>query len=380
MKIAVLAPQLIPTHPAGGQMLKVIRALSLEHDFTVFGRKVDESLAGKVRFHQLPIPIVRPRLLTYLVQFWLYQYIFNRLEIDKNFDIVHSLEASSPVATVVTMQFCGAKALELVGRKVIDAKGARSIYQTLVYQIGSRMERLAVTNPFLKQLICVSKGLAQEIVHYHKPPIAPVIIPNSVDVDRFSKARQYREQTRRQLGLADEQVVGVICSLGDWERKGLGVLVEAVSLLPRGTVKIVVVGGGPLEIYKRRCEQVGLIEDFIFVGFTREVERFYGAADFFIFPTAYEAWPIVALEAAASGLPLLATSVNGLEDFIQDGVNGFFVTREPENVANAIARVIDDPRRLVKMGREAQRRVQAFRVERMVDAYRQLYEEMEAIR
>jgi glycosyltransferase involved in cell wall biosynthesis len=376
VKIAMLTPQLVPNHPGGGQMLKVVQSLAEEHEFTVFGAAMDDSLSGKVQFHKLPIPRMRPLLGTYLAQFWIYGRLFQRRQMHKEFDIVHSLEGSAPLATVVTMHFCGARALDLMRQGILQVRGIRAPYYRLLYKVGGIVERRVVTNPYLERLICVSEGLKREITHYYNAPVEPVVIPNSVRVERFAEAKEYREQVRHQLRLPDEQVVGAICALGDWERKGLSILIEAVALLPRDTVKVIVIGGGPIEVYRKCCEEKGVADDFVFVGFVRDVERFYGAADFFIFPTAYEAWPIVALEAAATGLPLLATRVNGLEDFIEDGVNGFFTDRTPRSVADTIKLAVRDAEQLQIMGQEAQRRVLAFRMESMVDAYRCLYEEL----
>ena len=377
MRIAVLAPQLIPTHPAGGQMLKVVQALASEHEFAVFSRSIDESLRGRVKFQEMPIPILRPRLVTHLVQFLLYGRLFKRLALHERFDVVQAVEGSSPFSTVVTMHFCYEAALALIHQGVLRYIGVRQPYYRLFYGIGGRIERYVVmNNRYLKRLVVVSEGLKREILHYYRPSVEPLVIPNSMDVDRFAHAKRYRELMRRELGLAEDEVIGAICALGDWQRKGLDILIEAVALLPRNLVKILVIGGGPVQTYRRWCEKKGVANAFVFTGFVRDIERFYSAADFFVFPTVYEAWPLVALEAAAAGLPLLTTRVGGLEDFVEDGINGLFIGREPRSIANAIASMIDDQQRLKEMGIEAQRRVQAFRVENMVDAYRQLYNEL----
>jgi glycosyltransferase involved in cell wall biosynthesis len=375
MKIAVLAPQLIPTHPAGGQMLKVVQALASEYEFTVFGRIIDESLQGKVQFYRMPIPI-RPLLATYLAQFWLYGRLFKHLDWEQRFDVVHSIEASSPFATVVTMHYCSAAALTLVRQGVLRYRGIRKPYYRLLYEIMSREEQYVVNNPYLKRLIVVSEGLKREILHHYHPSVEPVVIPNSVDVDRFVYSKQRRELIRREIGSTGNEVIGIICALGDWQRKGLDVLIEAVALLPQNSIKILVVGGGPIQTYRKLCEKRGVVNAFLFTGFVRDVERFYGAGDFFILPTAYETFSLVAIEAAAAGLPLLVTRVNGLEGFVEEGINGFFVQREPRSIANAIIALINNPDKLKHMGIEAQRRAQAFRVENMVDAYRQLYQKM----
>jgi glycosyltransferase involved in cell wall biosynthesis len=59
-------------------------------------------------------------------------------------------------------------------------------------------------------------------------------------------------------------------------------------------------------------------------------------------PTSYEAFPLAVLEAAASGLSVLATNVNGTEEFIRDGVNGFFILRDANDIAAKLLRVVDD--------------------------------------
>jgi len=57
------------------------------------------------------------------------------------------------------------------------------------------------------------------------------------------------------------------------------------------------------------------------------VTEYYAASDIFVFPTAYEAFSLVTLEAVASGLPILATKVNGTEELIIESYNGFFIKR-----------------------------------------------------
>ncbi|MGQ9784817.1 MAG: glycosyltransferase family 4 protein [Armatimonadota bacterium] len=378
MKIAVLAPQLIPSHPAGGQMLKVVRALASEHEFTVFGRSIDESLRGRVHFQKIPVPAGRPLLITYVMQFLFYGQLFKKLALHEKFEVIHSIEGSAPFSTVTTMHYCAeAAALALIRGGVFQHIGIRRPYYELLYRIGLRMERTVVNNPYLKRLVVVSEGLKREILYYYRPSVEPLVIPNSVDVDRFAYARQYREPTRKELGIARDEIVGAICALGNWQRKGLDVLIEAVASLPRNLIKILVIGGGPIQTYRRLCEKKGVSNAFIFTGFVHDVERFYSAADFFVLPTAYEALPIVSLEAAAAGLPLLVTRAGDiLENFVEDGMNGFHIERDPTSIANAISFLVANREKAKAMGAEAQRRAQAFGVARMVDAYRQLYDEI----
>ncbi len=69
----------------------------------------------------------------------------------------------------------------------------------------------------------------------------------------------------------------------------------------------------------------------------RDVQLVYELADAFVLPSSYETFSLVTFEAAASGLPVLATPVSGVRELIEDGRNGFLITREPSVIADAPA-------------------------------------------
>ncbi len=369
-KVAILAPLLVPRHPAGSQMLKVVSGLAEKYDFTVFGQEIDDSLRNKVAFRKISIPVFRPLLIRYMIQFWIYGNLFRQIQMNKHFAIVHSVEASAPFATVITMHFCGAAASALARKEM-----RQGMYRQILYRFGSIIEQKAVTNPYLQRLIVVSDGLKRDIIDHYRPLVHPQVIPNSVDVDRFANARMYRRRAREELEIKQQEVIGVIAALGDWKRKGLDVLIDAISILPQNSVRILVAGGF-VQAYKDLCQRKGVSQSFIFLDFMKNIEKAFAAADFFVFPTVYEAWPLTGLEAAAAGLPLLATKVNGLEEFIENGVNGFFIERSPDSIARAISTIHSNPELRARMGTEAHRKAQLFRVERMIDSYRHLYEEL----
>ena len=90
-----------------------------------------------------------------------------------------------------------------------------------------------------------------------------------------------------------------------------------------------------------------------FVGSVENIASVYACADVFAMPSYYEAFSLATLEAAAAGLPLIVTRVNGTEDLVVDRWNGFFVERSPECVAEALDRVIEDPSLLSALSRQA---------------------------
>ena len=176
---------------------------------------------------------------------------------------------------------------------------------------------------------------------------------------------------RRQHGIPDSAFVLLFVGSG-FERKGLRYLIEAAEMLD-APVTLLVVGKGPAEKYRRMIKK----QRVIFCGPRKEIERYYAAADVFVFPTVYEPFGNVHLEALASGLPVITTRQSGAADILEDGKNGF-VVQGPED-AGAISRRIRalmDSGLLVSMGREARKLAEEFTFARHMRETLQLYSDI----
>ena len=132
------------------------------------------------------------------------------------------------------------------------------------------------------------------------------------------------------------------------ERKGLGTLLDAYSLLRqvRADCQLVVVSDGPLRRgFERRVEEEG-IPDVLFCGFIPEAEKpsYFTAADIYCAPnTGKESFGVILLEAMASGRPVVATAIDGFRQVITDGVEGLLTPpRDEAQMAAALARLLDD--------------------------------------
>ena len=114
----------------------------------------------------------------------------------------------------------------------------------------------------------------------------------------------------------------------------------------------------------------------VFGGFRKDVPVALASADIFLFPSWYEAFSLATIEAAACGLPVVATSINGTEDFIQPGINGDFVRSDPKHIAEVIGPLIADPERRAEMGRNARQLVeQNYTWDRVTLATEEAYQE-----
>ena len=106
------------------------------------------------------------------------------------------------------------------------------------------------------------------------------------------------------------------------------------------------VGGtkGEIRVFQGIAEDVGIADDVRFVGLQQDVRPYLWLADAFLFPTIYEAASKAILQAAAAGLPIIAPRINGIEDVIEHGVNGWFAERTAEGFTEAIRTSLDSRR------------------------------------
>ncbi len=224
--------------------------------------------------------------------------------------------------------------------------------------------------------VCVSEGVAEEM-REHFPDAAEriVAIQNGVDVELFAPG--VREQDalakRAQLGIAPGRLVAVFVG-SEWERKGLEVVVRALASAPDW--ELVVAGGGDRDRYQALARSLGVQDSVHWLGVSRDVQLVYQLADALVFPSSYEAFSLVTLEAAASGVPILATPVNGIGELVRDGESGFVIAQEPEVIADRLQRLAGDPQLRVRMAEAVRRSALAFSWDRMVDRHHELYQRL----
>jgi glycosyltransferase involved in cell wall biosynthesis len=179
--------------------------------------------------------------------------------------------------------------------------------------------------------------------------------------------------------LSDEDIVFVFVALGHFERKGLPLLLEAVEKVDDERVQLLVVGGRPALVnhFRRQANGLGIGDRVRFVGMQTDVRPFLHASDVFVLPSAYEAFPLVALEAAAAGLPLLVTALHGVEEYIRQGRNGYVVERESAAIAEGIATLVAfSQTERATLGHVARQDASRYGLDTFVDAWRTVYSDM----
>jgi glycosyltransferase involved in cell wall biosynthesis len=231
--------------------------------------------------------------------------------------------------------------------------GLRSAKEFVKLAIGLPvllLERLSWWSPTVQKILVVSESTAADVRKRAPTGREIEVLPNSYDETRFHPGvrARYRDSARTMLGLSPAETAFIFVSQGHYERKGFWLALAALSRLRkagRHGLRLIVVGGTPkaLDSLRKRLDvEVADWRQWLFLaGTQREVERYFAAADAFIFPSYYESYALVALEAAAIGLPLLITPFAGSEMTIRDGVNGMLLDYQPERMSAQVARFLD---------------------------------------
>jgi len=137
-------------------------------------------------------------------------------------------------------------------------------------------------------------------------------------------------------------------------------------------------GPGPLARYEQLAADLGIGDRVRFLGFRSDVADVLRAADLVVLPSLDEGLPLALLEAMACAKPVIATPVGGVPEAVIDEVTGVLVPpNEPERLASAVLRVLNDRHLSLRMGNAGRGRVQAqFSVPRLVAAVEALYTEV----
>lgn len=209
----------------------------------------------------------------------------------------------------------------------------------------------------LKLGIAVSEELRSEAIHRLRIEHQKIqFIPNGVDVEQFQPGL-LTSLTSSKLSLPNRYALFV----GKLEaRKGVHYLLQSMKRNPN-LIDVVVAGGGPeFDQLTRMASKLGLSEKVHFLGPVEfnDLREIYSGASFLIVPSLAEGLPLVMLEGMSSGLPVVASKISGMEQVLEDGMNGFLIRPGDVNgLAQAINRLWTDENLTEKMGDNARKKI-----------------------
>ena len=201
---------------------------------------------------------------------------------------------------------------------------------------------------------------------------------DSIDNEKYFKKSpnfiKNKKPLKKALGLQNKKIILYVGQL--IERKGLLYLIEAYQKLRgvRNDICLVVVGSGSMkDKLENICKDRGL-KDVHFMGWVSEEEKikYYYISDLFVLPTLKDVWGLVANEAMACGLPIIATKAAGCSaDMIISGENGFIVEEaNTEQLYLAMKKILSNEKLAKRMGRKSLEMIKnKFTIESMADSF-----------
>ena len=202
-----------------------------------------------------------------------------------------------------------------------------------------------------------------------------------VDTERIARAKVDKRGYKRSIGVPEDCVM--LLSVGELiERKNHRVIIEALSKLKRSDIYYVICGKGPLkEELAALAEKYGIAERVVFLGFRNDIPELNNTADISAFPSKIEGLGLAGIEAMAAGVPVVASNVHGILDYVRDGETGFAVPPDDaEGFARAIEKLADDPELREKMGKRCTEAVKPFELSRALETMWAIYREILCLR
>lgn len=343
LKIAVLIKRFLRTGGAEKYAMEVVRRLAMDHDVHVFAHEWVFDGSESITFHKIPRACHKPA--------WVNQLFFSywcRRAVASGFDVVHSFE-KVPTFDVMTVQSPCFKSPELrrVGqwRRLLDLIGTACSPRKLAWRW---LEARQFTEDGRRVIIAVAEKVKQNVQdcyglsddYFH-------LAYTGVEVPKVERvySRQELDGTRAQMGVSADDVAVLFVGT-EFKRKGLDALLEGWALVPRGTFKLLIAGGGggKLDYYKGLTDTMGLGAEVRFLGLVQDIERMYPIADIYILPTLADPCPLAPLEAMAAGVATImsAAEYNGSAELIRNGEALLLSDpRNPQEIANALMSLTD---------------------------------------
>lgn len=370
MKIALVVHD---ARPGGGQdryVLELANGLAANHDVTLVAISA-EGLSEAVHWHPVTVP-KRP----WILRASRFSSKARRIVRADRWDIVHTIGGAMPGATVITAQFCQAAWAAVQRKARLSLVGpVERIYRDMNTGIAERSERRAARDKDLRALIAVSTRTASEWHTWYDLTTTDVtVVPNGVDAARFTpSAATDRGTIRSELGIADS--AKILLTVGALLRKGIETSLRALKQLPED-VHLMAIGAGPHRKIRSLAHQLNVSRRFHLIHPVGDIERYYRAADVFLFPTRYEPFGMVIAEAWASRVPVVVSACSGATEWATHERHAMIVpdALNAEAFAQNVSRVLTDGDLADRLKINGQELASQFTWERVVQDTVRVYE------
>ena len=295
-------------------------------------------------------------------------------------DIIHA-HAGNPPAPIAALRYARRNKKPLVVTYHMDAEAnwggivrRTGVFFYNTFLLKSILSKAASVTTPSQNFLDSSKFLT-----VYKDKVT--VVPNGIDADSFIIPYS-KEECRKKLGLADES--SILLFVGALSpHKNPEVIIRAIPALKHNikNIRLLFVGEGVLKNQLQKISrELGVEDQVTFLDFIDNQEHkamLYKSADVFVLPSTQESFGIVILEAMACGIPVVATTVGGITNLVQDGQTGLLVPpQNSEILTKTIEKLLGDFRLRQKLAEEGKKLVWNYSWSKIADQTETLYQEV----
>jgi glycosyltransferase involved in cell wall biosynthesis len=373
MRLAILTPVVKKGDGQGRANYEIAyEAARRGHDVHIVADAVDEALAAHPRVHYdriavsgLPTEMVRSNVMRLGMTRWLARHA-------DSMDLVQTYgSVVGGVADISTAQFVHDGWWRCRAHIWRQEKTPYSLYQAAYTNLNRWLERPSFKRA--RHLIAVSHQIKDELVHLGAKSENISVIFNGADIDEFHPG----PGDRARFGLPEGRTIALFAGDIRLNRKNL----DSVLLAMTGVkdLCLAVAGSVARSPYPAMAKALGLEDRVFFLDKRKDLNELMRACDFFVFPSRYEGFALVVMEALASGLPVVVTRTTGAAEVVTPDAG--FVLEDPEDVVSlrtAMQKLAPDAQLRRDMGAAARRIAERHSWRSKAEEYVDLFERIVA--
>jgi glycosyltransferase involved in cell wall biosynthesis len=348
----------------------VQEAIRRGHDLTLLASEIAPELAENSAVNCIYIP----------VEGYPTEFIRNFIFAQKSADWLRKNRANLDLIKVngaITMGASDVNAVHFVHGSWLKSpvhishkrKDLYGLYQWLFTAANAYWEKQAFRKS--KIIIAVSEKVAQELVNIDVPRSQIRVVVNGVDLQEFAPG----VSSRTELGLPENVNLALFAGDIRISRKNLDTVLHALVKVPE--LHLAVVGGTQDSPYPAMAKALNISKRVHFLGYRRDMPQIQRASDLFVFPSRYEPFGLVVIEAMASGLPVITATTTGAADLVNPDCGIVLDDCDDVNaLADAIGLLNSDRSLRQQMGKVARTIAEQHSWSTMAQTYLNIFEEL----
>ena len=269
-----------------------------------------------------------------------------------------------------------------MAKKMLQEEG---IYLPIVTTLHGTDITLVGSHPFYKPAVtfsinksdavtAVSQSLKDDTIRLFNIKNDISVVPNFIDLDKYNHG--FTDCQRAMMANDDEKIITHISNLRPVKRV-LDVIKVFYNIQKEMPAKLMLVGEGPeREKVEYHCQELGILDKVIFFGRSNEIDKILCFSDLFLLPSQTESFGLAALEAMASGVPVISSNTGGIPEVNINGVSGYLSpVGDIDDMTKNALHILSDKGRLKTFKDNARKQSLNFDLHKIVPQYEAIYED-----